>query len=157
MYRQIRRKDRALPKAEARGLLERGEYGVLGTASAAGLPYTTPLSYIVKGQTIYFHCAPTGQKIENIAAQPRVCFSVVGKTKPVYAGNFTTLYESMVVFGTAHPVLDKTEKTQALMALCQKYLPAHMDKAAGDIAHSMQATAVYAIAIEHITGKAKRP
>ncbi|MDL2219421.1 pyridoxamine 5'-phosphate oxidase family protein [Ruminococcaceae bacterium OttesenSCG-928-O06] len=153
----MRRRDRALPADETLALLQAGEYGILATASAAGLPLATPLSYVLLDGALYFHCAKTGQKLDNLAAQPAVCFCVVGATRPVYDDNFTTLYESVVVHGTAALVQDATEKYRALAALCQKYLPAHMHHAEADIAGSFSVTQVVRIAPEEITGKAKRP
>lgn len=157
MHHAIRRKDRAMDEAQARALLANCEYGIMGTVGPDGWPYALPLSYIVEGDAIYFHCAHAGHKIENITHNPKVSFTVVGATKPVYAGNFTTYYESAVVFGTARKVEDPGEKTRLLMLVAQKYLPDHMDKALGDIAKSLERTAVYAIDIERITGKAKKP
>lgn len=157
MQHAVRRKDRMTDEQTARELLKRCEYGIMATAGADGLPYAVPLSYVVYDDAVYFHCAHVGHKIENIDANPRVCFTVVGATRPVYAKNFTTYYESAVVFGTVSKIEDAARKTEILMRLAAKYLPEHMDKAPADIAGSLARTAVYKIAIEHITGKAKKP
>lgn len=154
--RPMRRKDRQIPEAEARALLEKAEYGVLASASAEGLPYATPLSYVFLEGKIYFHCARTGQKVENISAMPDVCFCVVGATQPVYDGSFSTFYESALAFGRACLVENTQEKTAALRALCEKYLPEHMDKADDDIAQSFARTALWCINVEYVSGKAKR-
>lgn len=157
MQHPIRRKDRVMDEEQARALLKNCEYGVMATTGADGWPYAVPLSYIVENNVIYFHCAHDGRKIENINANPKVCFTVVGKTQPIYDKNFTTYYESVVVFGTVNKVGNPERKTALLMLLAQKYLPEHMDKAPGDIAKSLERTAVYGITIEGITGKAKKP
>lgn len=155
-YRPVRRKDREIPQQDALRLLQGGEYGFLSTVSPAGRPCGVPLSYVVLDGRICFHCATGGEKLDNIAAEPRVSFCVVGATQPVYKKNFTTLYESVVVHGSAAPVEDEGEKRRILMALAQKYLPGHMEKAPADITASMPATAVWQIIPAHITGKAKR-
>ncbi|MDR1620727.1 MAG: pyridoxamine 5'-phosphate oxidase family protein [Clostridiales bacterium] len=156
MYPAVRRKDRIIPREEALALLNAAEYGTLATASAGGQPYATPLSFIVKGGAIYFHCAQSGHKMENIEANPRVCFSVVGKTRPVYDKGFSYHYESAVAFGRAAPIADEAEKVAVLTQLCEKYLPAYMAHAAAEIQGSLARTAIIKITIEHITGKAKR-
>lgn len=156
MHEEIRRKDRAMAEKEARALLEQGEYGILATAGTDGQPYGTPLSYAVMNGAIYIHCATLGRKIDNIAANPAVCFTVVGETEPVYDSGFSTYYASCMVFGTVRPVSDDTEKMAALTELARKYLPAHMDKAEESIKKSWQRTAVYAVSIDRITGKAKK-
>lgn len=156
--REMRRKDRKLEEKEAWALLEKGEYGVLATAQPDGgaLPYATPLSYVAVEGKLYFHCALKGQKVDNLQANPQVCFCVVGATQPLYDGNFTTNYESVVVHGSAAFVQDEEEKRRVLVALCQKYLPAHMDKAEKDIRASMPATAVVCITPQEVSGKARR-
>ena len=155
--REMRRKDRAMPEEDARNLLENGEYGVLSTVGEDGLPYGVPLSYVVIEDSLYFHCAHEGRKVDAVRAHPRVAFTVVGATRPVYAKNFTTYYESVMVSGTAEEVTGPAAKYEILTALAAKYLPEHMDKADADITRSLPRTAVYRIRIETLTGKAKRP
>lgn len=156
MYREMRRKDRTLDEADTKKLLRDCEYGVLASVGADGLPYAVPLSYVLHRTDIYFHCANEGHKIDNIAHNPHICFAVVGETEPVYDQDFTTYFESAVVFGKASLVTDREEKESALFALCEKYLPMHMEKAPGDIAGSFSRTSVYKIEIEHMSGKAKQ-
>lgn len=156
-YREIRRKDRVATKEHALGLLACGEYGVLCTVDDRSLPYGVPLSYVVLDDVIYFHSAHEGHKIDNMRHSPQVCFTVVGLTLPAYVEDFTTYYESAIVFGTAFEVEEQDKKIEALRGLCKKYLPEHMDKADADIAKSLPATAIYGIKIDHITGKIKKP
>jgi nitroimidazol reductase NimA-like FMN-containing flavoprotein (pyridoxamine 5'-phosphate oxidase superfamily) len=52
MVRELRRKDRGMTEAEARDLLERGEYGVLSTRGPDGAPYGIPLNYCVIGGAV---------------------------------------------------------------------------------------------------------
>lgn len=153
----IRRKDRILNDTDARALLERGEYGFLATVGEDGLPYGVPLSYVLLNDKIYIHSAMNGRKLNNIRFCNQVSLTVVGDTKPVYANNFTTLYESVMVFGAMREVTDADEKFQALYALAAKYLPDHLDKAEAEIRASFSRTAVYCLRIEQTTGKAKRP
>ena len=157
MYK-MRRKDRAVESERAKRFLAAGEWGTLSTVDAQGQPYGVPISYIVLEDTLYFHSAKTGHKISNIQKEPRVCFSVAGNTKPVYEkNNFTTLFESVVVFGKAALVEDSALKHRVLAALCMKYLPEYE----GEVAESLKAgaahTDVYGICIEHITGKLRGP
>lgn len=74
MARELRRKDRDMVEAEARELLERGEYGVLSACGPDGQPYGIPLSYCVIDNAIYFHCALEGHKLEILAANGKVSF-----------------------------------------------------------------------------------
>lgn len=157
-YTPMRRKDRALTAEDAMDTLRTGQYGILSTVGPEGLPYGTPLSYVLDNGDIIFHCARTGHKITNINHQPGVCFTVVDNNSvgPVYHGGFSTYFRSAVAFGTAVHIDDNAEKSRLLWLLCEKYLPAHMDKADGDIAKALHATDVWRIRIDHLTGKAKR-
>jgi nitroimidazol reductase NimA-like FMN-containing flavoprotein (pyridoxamine 5'-phosphate oxidase superfamily) len=159
MHIPMRRKDRMLSEAEAWEILERGEYGTLGTVCEDSTPYNTPVSYVVIDQCVYIHCAKTGRKLDNMRREPRVCFSVVGEVQPVYheGGNFSTYFESAVAFGTASHVEDEAEKCRTLEALCRKYLPGAMEHFDAAMTHSLAITDVWKIAIEEISGKAKKP
>lgn len=154
-FENMRRKDRAMPEEQARKLLENGEWGTLSTVGEDGWPYATPLSYVVMENRIYFHAAKSGKKMKNLAHQPNVCFCTVGATQPVFSQDFTTEYESVVVFGQAREVTDENVKRRALLRLCEKYLPQHMDKAEASIQKSFGITAVWEIEIMHCTGKQK--
>lgn len=156
MYQEMRRKDREISHQEALALLEKEEYGFLATVDKNNQPYVVPLSYIVMNNEIFFHCAFSGQKIDNIINQEKVCFSVVGDTQPVYDKNFTTYFESVIVYGKARMIDDLKIKYDMLSQLAEKYLPEHMDKADTAIEGSMPRTCVVAISIDHITGKAKK-
>lgn len=154
MYK-VRRVHRVMPEERAWALLGSCEYGVLST-SVGEQPYGVPLSYALMGDTVCFHCAQVGRKIDNIKVNPQVCFTVVGRVKPVYDGDFSTYYESVVAFG-AVVELEGEQKVAALEAICQKYLPEHMGDFEGSVQKSIGRTAVYAIKISHITGKEKKP
>ena len=154
----VRRKDRMLEDGKDMELLERGEYGMLalcGDPETGIWPYAVPLSYVLMDGAVYFHCAKEGRKMDLLARNNRVCFTVVGDTQPVYIKDFSTYYESVMVFGHAAPVEDEEEKYRALFQLAEKYLPDHMDKADGDIRHAFSRTAVFRISLERVTGKAK--
>ena len=154
--RPMRPQARRLPAADCRPILDKAEYGVLSTIWPDGLPYGVPLSFAVLGGAIYFHCAREGRKIDNIRRNGQVSFAVVGETRPVYAKNFTTWYESVIISGTIAEVTDGREKFDALYALAAKYLPEHLDKADQDITISLAKTAVYALRPGTVSGKAKR-
>lgn len=153
--RPMRRQDRAISREDAIEILHVEEYGILSTVGEDGLPYSVPLSYVMDADAIYFHCANTGHKLDNIQHQPQVAFLVVGPTTPVFNGSMTSLYESVMVQGTAARVEDDTEKRRIMKILCQKYFPNHMDQ----FEHAMRAlpvTDVWRISMDQVSGKANR-
>lgn len=157
MEHKMRRSDRLMDEEKTKELLIRGEYGVLSMTDADGAPYAVPLSYVYMNDSIYFHCALSGRKLDCLSREPRVCFNVVDGVKAIYANDFTTLYNSAMVFGKAYIVTDEEEKGVALYALSEKYLPEHIKKAPKDITQFMKRTGVYKIIIESMSGKANTP
>lgn len=154
--RPIRRRDRAISTQDARKLLEHGEWGTLSAVGSDGQPYGVPMSYVVMDQAIYFHCAHAGHKIENLEFEPRASFCVVGRTQPVFVTDFSTYYESAIVFGSVRTVDDENEKAKALYGLAEKYLPDYVEQAEPAIRKSFERTRVLALSIDGLTGKAKR-
>lgn len=154
MNHPMRRPERGISASEARQLLEQGEYGILSTCGADGQPYGLPLSYCVIDNAIYFHCALAGHKIENLAADSRVSFCVVGKTE-VLQESFSIRYESVIVFGRAGEVLG-AEKQQALEGLLRKYSAPFLAEGRAYVAAKGEKTKVIRIDIDKISGKARR-
>lgn len=154
MRRELRRKDREMTGTEARGLLERGEYGVLSTRGPDGAPYGIPLNYCVINGTIYFHCSIEGRMLENIAADGRVSFCVVGKTE-VLPDQFATRYESAIISGTATEVFEE-KKQVGLEGLLAKYSKEYRLEGLKYIRAKGERTRVFRIGIDSICGKARR-
>ena len=155
--RAMRRKDRQLSEEETLEILKNGQYGVLSTAGRDGSPYGVPLSYVWLEGSLYFHSALNGHKLDNLRENNRVSFTVAGDTQPVYDRNFTTYFESAIVFGIVEEITDARERHDALYALARKYLPEHMENAERDIHASDKRTLVCAVRVEGISGKAKKP
>lgn len=154
MNHELRNQKRGIPETEARELLERGEYGILSTCDLDGQPYGVPLSYCVINGCIYFHCAVAGHKLENIAADRRVSFCVVGKTE-VLPDQFATRYESVIVFGRAEEIFDE-EKQLALEGVVAKYSPGYRDEGLRYIVALGGRARVFRLRIDKISGKARR-
>ena len=149
--KSMRRVDRQMTEAEAKELLERGEFGILATVDSTGQPYGVPLNYVYFNDAVYFHCALIGKKLNDIAANPQVCFTVVGNTQ-VLPDKFATNYESVMVFGAA-AIVEAAEKEAALEAIIQKYSAAFIEAGRAYIEKFRAATHVVKISAAHITGK----
>ena len=150
----MRRTDRRVGDAEARGILQRGAYGVLSTVAPDGAPYGVPLSYCVLEGAVYLHCAHQGRKLDHLAREPRVSFCVVGATR-VLPEAFGTLYESCVVEGVAREAIGD-EKQAALEGLLAKYSPEHVDEGLRYIDALRDETRVFRIDVVALSGKARR-
>ena len=152
----MRRTDREITQREAREILERGEYAILSTVDEDGTPYGVPVSYAVVGDRILVHgTAEGGERLSDVTREPRVCLTVVGSTE-VMPQKFSTLYESVIVRGTASVPSDRAEKLRALAALVDKYSPDFSEKGAAYAEAVVDKVAIVSIKIETISGKARR-
>lgn len=156
--REMRRKDRQLTEEEAMDVVRKGEYGVLATVGDDGKPYSVPLSYVLDEEkgALYFHgTAAGGQKMDNILANPSVCFTVVMDTE-VLPAQFSTKYYSANVFGTAKVVEEEEEKKKALLLLVRKYALDYEEQGRAYIERAIGAVAVVRLDVEQVTGKARK-
>ena len=155
---EVRRADKAMGEQETLALLARAPIGRLATADAAGAPYVTPLLYIWDGREIWLHNAIVpGHLRFNIEANARVCFEV-DEPGPVFPyGRFecdtSIAYESAVVFGRIRVVEDREAKEAFCRALMAKYGPAEGEDRPQGFFPRLGQIAVYAVAIDRITGK----
>jgi len=154
VFREMRRKDRAISDDEAIKLLENGKFGVLSMTCENGYAYGIPLNYAYRDGNIYFHCAGEGAKLDNIRHNNKVSFCVVGETRPL-PEKFSYSYESVVAFGKAEEISGK-EKEDALFMLIEKYSADFKEKGREYINRAAPETTVVKISVEHITGKARR-
>jgi nitroimidazol reductase NimA-like FMN-containing flavoprotein (pyridoxamine 5'-phosphate oxidase superfamily) len=152
--KELRKKDKKLDFSSAEKILKNGEYGILSTSDKQSTPYGIPLSYVYNNNSVFFHCAIEGHKIENIKFNPKVCFSVVGKTK-VLPSRFTTDYESVVIFGKAYEI-EGEEKIKALRLLSEKYSSGYEKEGEEEIRKHGAAAKVIKIDINHMSGKASK-
>lgn len=146
---------RWMSEEDARAFLAAGTEGRLATCDRAGQPYITPLNYVMHEGKIYFHCKLTGRKLDNIAANSRVCFEMSEMAKMTIAADrpcsCATRYTSVLAFGVARGIEEPSEKAALLNLLVERHAagrpfqPVDEQKAA--------ACAVVEIAIDEISGK----
>lgn len=161
----MRRKDRAIDREEALDIADRCEYATVSMIDPTGDPYCAAVSIALDrgganeganaGEKLYFHAAMEGFKTDCLTANPKVCVLCVGNTERL-TNEFSTKYESAVIRGSAHPVTNDEEKIHALRLICERHTPAFMHAFDDAVAKMLHRTAVWAIEVESITGKAKR-
>lgn len=71
-------------------------------------------------------------------------------------GFFTTRYASVIATGTIRLVEEPAQVRRALAELCLKYSPEFKQEIGGAIERELPVTAVWAIDLNHISGKAGR-
>lgn len=150
----MRRKDNELQNDDIVKILKNNSYGILSTISENGYPYGVPLNYIFLNDSIYFHSAIKGHKLDNILNNDKVSFCVIGQSY-VLPEEFNTKYESVIIFGKAIEVFDD-EKDSALLEMINKYSSDYIKEGKEYIEKAGKGTRVIKINIEHISGKAER-
>ncbi|MDR2848047.1 MAG: GNAT family N-acetyltransferase [Bacteroidales bacterium] len=155
VFPPMRRHDRELDTEKAKELLRNGSYGFLSMCAVNGYGYGVPVNYVLTGDSIYFHCAQGGFKLENIRHNNRVSFCVVS-SEQVCPERFTTAYESAMVFGRVVAELPDEEKATAMELLVRKYCPEQAPAWQEHIQKSFHITGVLRLDVEHLTGKKRQ-
>jgi len=159
-YRPLRRSDRGLSKDDALVLVDRAAYGVLALAWPDGRPYPIPMNHGRNGATLYMHCAVTGQKLEMIEANPQAAFCV-SEMRQLLTGetpcDASASFASTLLFGRIRLVSDQAEKIEGLAIICRALGVEVPEAGPGREALLKRAdgTAVLALDIEHVSGKAR--
>ena len=153
MFREMRRKKKQISTEAAEALLEQSRRGVLAVNGDDGYPYAIPVNYFYdrENQKIYFHGARAGHKADAMKSCDKVCFTVYGN-ETVREDVWAPFMQSVVVFGRCHFVEAGERATALLKRLAMKYYP-NEQLADEEIAQSGKAAQVFAIEIEHLSGK----
>jgi len=152
-FREMRRKDRQVFDNLVTEILESGEYGVLSVFGENGYPYGVPVNYVYMDDSIFFHCAKTGHKLDAIRDESKVSFCVVTDTELI-PEDFSTKFKSAIAFGSAS-IIEGNEKKLALLELIKKYSKDFIEKGRDYVKKEQSGTVIVKISIDHITGKAR--
>lgn len=153
---QHRMKTHCLTERQIEELLERVQTASFSTLNADGSPYITPMHFVYYDNAIFTHGLPRGQKLDNIAVDPRIGCSVyeMDKLLPDAGGapcDTNTKYESVIISGTAKLVHDIGEKKVILKKIVEKYTPYLSDRELPE--NMVRGTAVMRIDIAEMAGK----
>lgn len=154
-------------REEMERLLATADHGYMGVVTPDGWPTVVPLNFVFVDGRIYFHGAGEGEKMESLAGEPRVTFTVAEGFSivpsyfrdPRLACPATQYYKCVMIRGRARVVTDVDEKARALQAMMEKLQPegGHEPIEASSALYrkSVRTTAVVAIEVERMTGKFK--
>lgn len=152
-FRKLRRTKNAISVEEAKELLRNNRRAALAVNGDGGYPYTVPINFIYdeSENTIYFHSAKKGHKIESIQADGKVCLTTWddGYKKE---GDWAYYVASCVVFGRARLINDGEMTEEKVRKLAKKYYPSDKE-VEEEIERSIGGAQLVAIQIEHICGK----
>lgn len=122
MFREMRRKKQQLLQEECMDILRKETSGVLSVIGDDGYPYGVPISYVIDGDKLYFHCAKSGHKVDAIRKNPKASFCVIAQDQ-IVPEEYTTYFRSVIAFGSIRIMEEDKEKHLAIEKLAVKYAP----------------------------------
>lgn len=151
----MRRKDREVrDREEMLSILEKADVCRLAM-SDNNIPYIVTLNFGLKGggNSLYFHCASVGKKLDILRKNNLVCFQADIEHEfflHTIACGCSMRYKSVVGMGRIHFVREVSEKIEGLRAITKHYTDM---KSSGFIDGLVDKTTVLRLDIEEITAK----
>ena len=153
VFREMRRKKQALSQQEIAQILQQETSGVLALIGDEVYPYAVPISYVYDGEKLYFHSAKSGHKLDAIQQNAKASFCVVAKDI-VVPEEYTTYFQSVIVFGQIRLIQDERAKRAAIEKLAGKYAPeATTMELEQEINREWNPLCLLEMTIDHVTEK----
>ena len=173
----VRRKDREMGREYGLEVIDKSKYGLVSMVEENNEPYGVPLSIVREENTLFFHSAKDGRKVEFLNNNPKVSIAFIGDVKvpeifteeeldeiikdeskiPLLISSvFTTEYESAIVKGKVELVENEKERIKGMNLICEKYLPSKMKYFNMAVESCLGRTNVYKVEIESISSKRKK-
>lgn len=116
-------------------------------------PYVVPVSFGYDGAYLYIHTAKEGKKIDCVATNPRVCFSMERNVRLVIDDSspckWTFKYESVIGYGRIEELTEGDDKNEGLSQIAKHY----SGRGWQFEQHELQSARIWRISIESISGK----
>lgn len=148
----MRRKDKAITDtAQINAIIAKANVCRLAMING-DKPYVVPLSFGYHNNSLYFHGAIKGQKIELIRKNPNICFEfdqLFETLESEKACEWSVKYQSIIGFGRARLIEEPEEKRNGLKIIMAQY--SDQDFKFPD--EMLKATAVIKVEIESMTAK----
>lgn len=148
----MRREKQQLSRALCVSILECATSGVLALASDE-YPYAVPLSFVYHEDTLYFHIAKSGQKLDMLRKNDKGSFCIIDQDE-IHPEALTTYFRSVIVFGSISIIQDLRKKRWAIDLLAKKYSPSNEEGRQKEINQQIQNMEMLEFTIEKMSGKA---
>ena len=120
----MRRKEKEITdKKKILDIISRAQVCYMGM-SKNNMPYVIPINFGYYEDTIYFHCALEGEKIDTLKENPHVCmvFNIDNKLiNDVAQDDWTMYYKSVIAFGKVEFIMDIVERQKAINIMFHHY------------------------------------
>jgi nitroimidazol reductase NimA-like FMN-containing flavoprotein (pyridoxamine 5'-phosphate oxidase superfamily) len=104
-----------MTQKEVERFLTCARVGRLGLCLEDGTPYVVPVGYAYADEKIFFHTCNKGLKMNVLKRNRNVCFEVDETLSD------SSMFKSVIVFGTAKIISDKAKMIPFLQKLIDKY------------------------------------
>jgi nitroimidazol reductase NimA-like FMN-containing flavoprotein (pyridoxamine 5'-phosphate oxidase superfamily) len=151
-FREMRRKRQQLSDEDCLAILERSTSGTLALLGDNDYPYAVPISYVYANNSLFFHSALSGHKIDAIKNHDKASFCIIDKDE-IHGDEYTTYFRSVIAFGQIMIIEDPSEKLIAAQMLGRKYNPGQEKALEKEIEKGFSRMAIIRMEIEHVTGK----
>ncbi len=108
--------------AECERMLRTMDVGVL-VMCQDDVPYAVPMNHAFAEGKLFFHCAPTGRKLDVLRANPQVCYVVEQRLGEGNGERCHADWESVIAYGTARVVESPEELRTAFFIFGRHYRP----------------------------------
>ena len=152
-FRNMRRFKQELSREDCIEVLKTAPRGILAFHGENGYPYAIPLNqyYDEKDGKLYFHGAKEGLKLDLMALDNKVCFTVMdeGFRKE---GEWALNIKSVVCLGRIETVTEREKVLEQCRMLGRKFYPTEED-AEEEVRKAGDRVNVLALTIDRMTGK----
>jgi len=148
----MRRKDLALSQEATLALIDAKDYAVLSLTDPDGRAYGVPLDYVRKEDSLYFHGAREGRKVEAMKINPWACAVILGDTA-IVPEKFGRKYESAIIEGPIELIDDPEQKRRVMIWVGESRSPGYPEKAQSVIERMLDRVLIYKMQMEIVSGK----
>ena len=153
MFREVARVKQKLEAAECVEILKAEKRGVLSVMGDDGYPYGMPMNhwYCEADGKLYFHSGLKGHRSDAMKLCDKASFCVydAGFRRE---GEWALNIRSVIAFGRLQVVTDQQKMMEFIWQLGDKFTD-DKDYLEREIAQALDHTLVFALEIEHMTGK----
>lgn len=153
MFRELVRKKQQLPEEECLQILKEEKRGVLSVNGDDGYPYGMPLNHYYNADDgkLYFHSGMRGHKVDALRRDNRVSYCVYDEGF-IREGEWARNIRSVIVFGRIEFIEDRELICEIARKLSYKFTD-DKEYIEQEIKQSGPRTLMFALTIEHMTGK----
>ena len=127
--RKMRRDDCRMPLEAVEQYLRTETWGVLSVHGDNGFPYGVPMNYVWENGTVLLHAtSENSHRLDALERDNRVCFTVVPE-HTLDRDRWTTVYRSIIVFGTAEIIRSPEEIFAAMRSFMGQLAPHKTEEA----------------------------